>query len=74
MPPLPLLADTVAKVLQATKRATSIRRQCSRGKEDSKRCALQNEHCAANPSSWFLQHYRHKPDLPECPLFGRYQG
>jgi hypothetical protein len=46
-----LVADTVAKVFQATKRATLIRRQRSRGKEDSKRCARRNEHCAANPSS-----------------------
>jgi hypothetical protein len=21
-----------------------------------------------------FQQHRHKPDLPECPLFGRYQG
>src|SRR5216683_7352569 len=41
----------VAKVFQATKRATSIRRPCSRDKEDSKRCARQNERCAANLSS-----------------------
>ena len=32
----PLLPDTVARVFQATKRATLIRRQRSRGKEDSK--------------------------------------
>jgi len=62
-PACPLVADTVAKVFQATKRATLIRRQRSRGKEDSRRCARQNEHCAANPSSRLLQHYRHKPDV-----------
>jgi hypothetical protein len=41
------LTDSVAKGFLASKRATLIRRQRANGKEDSKRPARQNEHCAA---------------------------
>ena len=53
------LADTVAKVFLASKRARLIRRRHLRGQEDSETYPRSNKHCATDRSRRLLQQYWH---------------